>query len=333
MMSPIRLALIGLSKAAKTSWAAEGHLPYLLSERGKQRYKIVALLNSSEDAAKRAIEHYDLGSDVKAYDSAQALAADPDVDLVACTTRVDVHYDTIRPSIEAGKAVYVEWPLAENVQRAKELAELAKAKKAPSIVGLQGRVGPVALKIQQLLRDDVVGKVLSSEVRAFATYIERGSVSEGLAYFLEKEVGGNPVTIAMGHSKSAYYHRLRVDHKMTRDCSDRLHPHRLGRVQQLSFSHSDSASESDRSSAGWRTAFGNLQCPGSRLHPRHTETLSSSSRRCIPAGELPQWACIFLHAALRMGRHWRKRRDPRLQLSRLARCRYARQGRDFGGDD
>ena len=40
-MSPIRVALTSLSSTAKTSWAAEAHLPYLLSSQGKAHYEIV----------------------------------------------------------------------------------------------------------------------------------------------------------------------------------------------------------------------------------------------------------------------------------------------------
>ena len=200
-MAPIRIALIGLSQTAKTSWANDGHLPYLLSERGRQRYQIAALLNSSEEAARRAIQYYKLPPDVKAYGSPQALAADPDIDLVVCITRVDVHYDTIRPSVEAGKSVYVEWPLAENSGRAKELADLASQNGSKTLIGLQARVAPVVLKVKELLKAEAIGKLVSSDVKAFSPYGGRDSISEGLAYFLDKKVGGNPVTIAFGHSK------------------------------------------------------------------------------------------------------------------------------------
>lgn len=66
-MAPIRVALIGLSSSAKTSWAAQAHLPYLLSPKGKSHYKIVALLNSSVQAAEAAREYFGLPTDVKAY--------------------------------------------------------------------------------------------------------------------------------------------------------------------------------------------------------------------------------------------------------------------------
>ena len=229
-MAPIRIAIIGLSKAAKTSWASQAHLPYLLSERGRSRYKIVALLNSSAQAAETAISAYNLPSDVKAYGSPEDLAADPDVDLVVCTTRVDVHYDSVKSRIEAGRDVFVEWPLAENVGRAEELAELARKTGSHTLVGLQARVAPSVLKVKEVLQSGAVGKVLSSDVQAYTPDGGGDSISEGLGYFFDKKVGGNPVTIAYGHSK---FLRLPFDHTMPRSTrkilivrSDRLHPFR-----------------------------------------------------------------------------------------------------------
>ncbi len=200
-MAPIRIAVIGLSQSAKTSWASEGHLPYLLSDRGRARYKIAALLNSSQEAAQRAVVAYELDSDVKAYGSPEELAADPEIDLVVCTTRVDVHYSTIEPSLKAGKNVFVEWPLAENVHRASELAELAQKSGSKTLVGLQARVAPASLKVKELIQSGAIGKVVSSDVQAYTSRGGGFSISEGLAYFLDKKVGGNPVTIAFGHSK------------------------------------------------------------------------------------------------------------------------------------
>ncbi|ROW04120.1 hypothetical protein VSDG_00945 [Cytospora chrysosperma] len=150
--APIRLGIIGLSASATTSWASTAHLPYLLSARGSSKYNIVALCNSSLESAKKAIEMYGLGAEkTRAYDDPVALAADPAVDMVVCCTRVDTHYKLIRPSIEAGKAAFVEWPLTHDVQLSRELAELAAEKGTRTMVGLQGRLAPVVLKMKGLV--------------------------------------------------------------------------------------------------------------------------------------------------------------------------------------
>lgn len=199
--APIPLALIGLSSTAATSWASAAHLPYLLSPRGRCRYRIVALLNSSTEAARRAIAHYDLPPETRAYGNPHDLAADPDVKLVVCATRVDTHAATVRPSVAAGKDVLVEWPLAENAGVARELAALAAEKGIRSAVSLQGRVAPLYLRVAEILRSGRLGKVISSEVRASGGSINRYVLPEKLKYFLQRDIGGNPVTIGIGHCK------------------------------------------------------------------------------------------------------------------------------------
>lgn len=210
-MAPIRLAIIGLSSSAVTSWASSAHLPYLLSARGRTKYNIVALCNSSLESAKKAIQTYGLDVEqTRAYGDPKALAADPDVDLVLCCTRVDTHYGLIKPSVEAGKAVFVEWPLTHDVVRSRELADLAVKKGISTMVGLQGRLAPVVVKLKELVHGGSLGKILSSEVRAHGGTVDREMIAEGLGYFAEKKIGGNIVMIGFAHSKSSASYNIKL---------------------------------------------------------------------------------------------------------------------------
>ncbi|KAI1420059.1 oxidoreductase family protein [Xylaria sp. FL1777] len=197
-MAPIRVALIGLSASAKVNWAEQGHLPYLHSARGKSHYELVALLNSSVEAAEAARAHFNLPPNVKTYGNPDDLAADKDVDLVVCNTRVDTHVLTTAPSIHAGKAVFIEWPLAENYEAALSLT--GNKRVDHSVIGLQGRVSPIVLKLKQVLKSGRIGRVLSSDVRAFGNLGRRDSVSESVSYFTKRSIGGNHITIAYAHT-------------------------------------------------------------------------------------------------------------------------------------
>ena len=116
--------------------------------------------------------------------------------------RVDNHYKTIKPSIVAGKNIFVEWPLVSNVEDAAELAALAKEKGVKSMVALQGRVSPIYVKVKALVREDRIGKVLNTHIVASGGTRTRSSISEGLKYFFDRKVGGNMLTIGFAHSKS-----------------------------------------------------------------------------------------------------------------------------------
>lgn len=196
-MARIRIALIGLSSRAKTSWAAEAHLPYFLSDRGSTHYEIVALLNSSIASAAEARSHYGLNDSVRLFEDPEALARDPDIDLIVCNTRSDVHFPTVQPSLAAGKRVFVEWPLAESLDRAVELTQGHSLRQG--IIGLQCRHFPVIKKIKALLDSGTIGRILSSSVAAYGTVLPRDAYPETLDYFADRKVGGNPMTIGYAH--------------------------------------------------------------------------------------------------------------------------------------
>ncbi|EED24617.1 oxidoreductase, putative [Talaromyces stipitatus ATCC 10500] len=200
---PVRTAIIGLSSSAVTSWAADAHLPVLVSGRYSDLFTITALCNSGVAAAESAIQHYHLDpSVVKPYGNPADLAADPDVELVLCNTRVDKHYETILPSVQAGKSVYIEWPIASNLAHIEELVAAYRANNNPSqlaAVGLQGRFAPPVVKIKEILQSGRLGKLLSTEVRIFGGTKDRQVLPTGLKYFAQREVGGNSITIGFGH--------------------------------------------------------------------------------------------------------------------------------------
>ncbi|KAI9148777.1 Galactose/lactose metabolism regulatory protein GAL80 [Paramyrothecium foliicola] len=198
-MAPIRLALIGLASSDRTSWASNAHLPYLLSPRGRERYQIVALCNSSVESARRAIQTYNLPSETRAYGDPDALAEDPNVDLVVCSTRVDIHYKTVLPSLKAKKDLFVEWPIAHNIASVHELAEVAKASGSRTMVGLQGRFAPVMVRIRELLDEGRIGKILSSQFQAIDSALGKDSLPAELEYFTKRDIGGNMYTIFFAH--------------------------------------------------------------------------------------------------------------------------------------
>ncbi|KAG8416383.1 hypothetical protein J3459_007814 [Metarhizium acridum] len=196
---PIRVGLIGLSASAVTKWASAAHLPNFQNPAGRSRYRVTALCNSSVSAAEAAIQTYKLGPDTKAYGNPEDLAADPDVDFVICNTRVDKHLETVLPSIKAGKDVYIEWPIASNTKEIRQLVDAGKASGTKVLVGLQGRWAAPVLKIKEILDGNSIGKVLSSEVRAYGGTKDREILPVGLKYFADGGVGGNPITIGFGH--------------------------------------------------------------------------------------------------------------------------------------
>jgi predicted dehydrogenase len=202
-MAPIRVGIIGLASATGEvtaspgdGWAASAHLPYLVKS---PHYEVVALCNTSIESAKTAVKRHNLPASTKTYGSPEDLANDPNVDLVVCSVRVDRHYKVIKPALEKGKDVFVEWPLGANLQEAEEMAAIAEKSGSKTMVGLQGRASPQVQKVRELLKSGRIGDLLSSTVTADAGGMLGPVEPPGIDYLAKKAVGGNMLTILFGH--------------------------------------------------------------------------------------------------------------------------------------
>src|SRR5439155_19659564 len=97
-----------------------------------------------------------------AFDNHQDLVNRPEVDVVAVTVKVPYHLELVTAALNAGKAVYCEWPLGNGLIEAETLAALAKEKGVLAVVGLQARSAPSVAYVRDLIRQGYVGEVLST---------------------------------------------------------------------------------------------------------------------------------------------------------------------------
>jgi predicted dehydrogenase len=211
MSSPIRVGLIGLGKGTADNapglWGSRAHLPFLLASPA---YTVTAICNSSTASAQSAIDFHALGPKIKAYGSPVDLAADPDVDLVVVSVKVGMHYQLAKPALEAGKDVFVEWPLGASLAESEELTKLADKKGVKTIVGLQARASPLVVRLKELVGEEGQGKigevVSSTVVGSFGDLAIWGRQIWPAAaeYYLDMSSGGNTFYIFFGHCGSAH---------------------------------------------------------------------------------------------------------------------------------
>ncbi|KAF1812264.1 NAD-P-binding protein [Eremomyces bilateralis CBS 781.70] len=206
-MAPIRTALIGLrsNSTRGAGWAALAHLPYLTQS---PKYQIVALLNSSKEAAEAAIKKHNLPGDTKAYGTPEELAADDEVDLVVCCTRVDTHYVSLKPILERGKTpVLCEWPLGANLRETHEMTDAVGKSGVRNVVSVQGGFSPLVTTLKALIADGKIGKVLSSNVTT-SGMIGGPTTAADFTYSNERKIGGNMLTIMFGHLSEIIFNVL-----------------------------------------------------------------------------------------------------------------------------
>jgi predicted dehydrogenase len=178
-------------------------LPYI---EKSPLYNITALQNSSKASAEAAAKHYSLSS-VGTYDNPASIAQDPDVDIVAVSVNVPEHYDLTKPALEAGKDVFVEWPLARNAKDAEELAALARSKGVRTLVGLQARQNPAVIKAKEIVESGKLGKIIGTTLFGRGLMFAETS-SQDVLYSVKVENGANLTTIPFGHAIDALCHVL-----------------------------------------------------------------------------------------------------------------------------
>ncbi len=95
----------------------------------------------------------------RAYDSADKLIADPDVDAVYVATRPGTHLDYALRVAAAGKPCYVEKPMARNAAECGVMIDAFKKAGVPLFVGYYRRCLPKYLKLKELIDSGAIGQI------------------------------------------------------------------------------------------------------------------------------------------------------------------------------
>jgi predicted dehydrogenase/threonine dehydrogenase-like Zn-dependent dehydrogenase len=91
---------------------------------------------------------YDIANSTTDY---KTVLSDDDVDLVLITTRHNLHAKMVEESLQAGKHVFVEKPLALNKEELKGILDTYVTNQRTLTVGFNRRFAPFSTKIKQLL--------------------------------------------------------------------------------------------------------------------------------------------------------------------------------------
>src|SRR5438477_1574351 len=151
----IRVGIIGASP--DRGWAAQAHIPALKSL--SDDFEITALSTSRRESADAASKLFGVPL---AFDNHQDLVNSADVDVVAVTVKVPHHLELATAALDAGKAIYCEWPLGNGLDEARRLTALAKKKGVLAVAGLQARSAPSVAYVRDLIKQGYVGEVLST---------------------------------------------------------------------------------------------------------------------------------------------------------------------------
>lgn len=135
---------------------------------GKIAKKFTADLSLVEDAEVYAVASRDrINAETfaqefkskKSFDNYEALAADPDVDIIYVATPHGLHHEHVMLCLQHNKAVLCEKAFALNAQQAKEMIQTAKAKRIFLMEALWTKFTPAYAKMMELIQKGSLGDI------------------------------------------------------------------------------------------------------------------------------------------------------------------------------
>ncbi|MFL2479592.1 MAG: Gfo/Idh/MocA family protein [Verrucomicrobiales bacterium] len=147
MSDPVKILVVGCGNMGKS------HAKAYHSMEG---YEIVGLVSRGEKSRKDLIEI--LGVDYPQYSNYEEALAATQPDAVSINTYPDTHADYAKKAFAAGAHVFLEKPIAETVDEAQEIVEMAKSSNRKLVIGYILRVHPSWMKFIEVAQ--TLGKPL-----------------------------------------------------------------------------------------------------------------------------------------------------------------------------
>lgn len=123
---------------------------------------IVAVMSRRAEKARSYAERHGVP---RWYTDPQQLVNDKDVNAVYIATPPSTHATYAIMALKAGKAVYVEKPMASNYEDCCRINRIAEKCGVPCFVAYYRRYLPYFLKVKELVKQGAVGKVVNVQIR------------------------------------------------------------------------------------------------------------------------------------------------------------------------
>lgn len=124
--------------------------------------EVVAVMSRNAAKARSYAERHEVK---RWYTDAQQLINDPEVNAVYIATPPSTHATYAIMAMKSGKAVYVEKPMASNYADCCRINLISEKTGVPCFVAYYRRCLPYFRKVQQLVAEGAVGKVVNVQIR------------------------------------------------------------------------------------------------------------------------------------------------------------------------
>ena len=208
----------------------------------------------------------------KRYDSYEALAADPDVDIVYVATPHSRHYEDMKQLIAAGKNILCEKSFTVNAMQAQEIYELAKKKGVFVMEAFWTKLIPLYREVEAWIASGAIGEIRALTAQyGYTTAREARKFDAQLAGGTLLDIGVYAIGFAcmmMGYSFDDVQSQLIMNEQKT-DAVDAILLRRGGAAAQLT-------------------------CAIGSYMPLHAAVYGTKGRIDIPEFKNPQSAALYV---------------------------------------
>ncbi|MCS7058885.1 MAG: Gfo/Idh/MocA family oxidoreductase [Meiothermus sp.] len=144
-MKPLQIAMIGAGRMG---------LAHARVLAGLAECRVVRVVDTLAENARRVAA--ELGAEPSTY---LEDAFQPDVDAVIITTPTPTHAEVVEAAAGAGKAIFVEKPIAESLEAGRRVVAAVERAGVPCQVGFQRRYDPAYVRAKEMIEAGVLGRL------------------------------------------------------------------------------------------------------------------------------------------------------------------------------
>lgn len=149
--------------------------------------RVVAVMSRSSEKASSYAQRHNIP---RWHTDAQSLINDPEVNAVYIATPPSSHATYAIMAMKAGKPVYVEKPLAASYLDCQRVMRISRETGVPCFVAYYRRKLPYFDKVQELLQEGAIGKVVNVQIRFSVPPRDLDYNSTNLPWRVQRDIAG-----------------------------------------------------------------------------------------------------------------------------------------------
>jgi len=130
------------------------------------KIKLHGAAAQTQESAERSVSEGGYGYGTTDY---LDLINDPEIDLIDICTPNDTHFEIFEAALKKGKHIYIEKPLALNLDQALEMHKMAKSAGSAIQIAFNYRFIPAVMKAKELINAGFLGDVINFRAQYFHT--------------------------------------------------------------------------------------------------------------------------------------------------------------------